>query len=94
MNNLKSLYISKKYFEEFPQKGKLAMMSDGEIYFFQLDEEDLIDEVKKDYPDIQEVVKLDQDLLIVAKDIESLTDIGFEQLIMKYEKGLISHYKF
>lgn len=86
------LYISKEYFKCSPEKSGFAMMTDGEVFFYQIEQQAGKDLNCGDLQDLREVAQIDTEDVLIYKKIGSLVDVTvsneklFTQLIAKYDK--------
>lgn len=88
------LYVSKKCFKESPHKSFFAMMEDGEIFFYQFEENADI-KLNNEWEDLKEVVEIDTEDVLQYKKVnldqsdDLPNDEMFRQLTSKYEDNIL-----
>jgi hypothetical protein len=85
------LYVSKEYFRSSPDKSGFAMMKDGEVFFYQIEQQEGLELDCKNWADLREVAHIETEDVLVYKEMTSLSEVTissdelFMQLVAKYD---------
>ena len=85
------LYVSKEYFKSSPDKSGFAMMKDGEVFFYQIEQPEGVELDCKGWKDLKEVAHIETEDVLVYQEMRSLSSITitneelFIQLVAKYD---------
>ena len=88
------LYVSKNFFKESPHKSFFAMMEDGEIFFYQFEENADI-KLNNEWEDLKEVAQIDTEDVLQYKKLNleqsdrEPDEEMFMRLTSKYENNIL-----